>query len=80
MAKAMVDMAYDEADGRDAFEAAKTVGERYGIEVEVLVEHGPGGGWPEVALHGTRLQLESVLRVAWGMDDAQLEEEVDWED
>jgi len=48
---------------------------RHKVAVTVLNEVGPGGGWPEVAVFGTREQLQAVANERAG-DDAQLAEEI----
>lgn len=74
MAKAVVDMAFEESDGRTAHEAARRIGLRLGLEIVVLTEHGPGGGWPEVELRGDRAEIDRALREVWGMvDDGEVE-------
>ena len=59
-------------EGQTLEEAIADVKERYGVEVEVLQEHGPGGGWPFVSLSGTPDQLRKALREYWDLDDKDL--------
>lgn len=64
-----VDMCF----GDEGLEAAiADVKEKYGVDVKVLEEHGPGGGWPFVELSGTRDQLVAALKGSWDATDEEL--------
>jgi hypothetical protein len=62
-------MAFEEGTAQ---EAARRMGLKCGLEINVLVEHGPGGGWPEVELSGDRADVEHALRERWGMDEDEV--------
>ena len=37
----------------------------HGVSFSVLIENGPGGGWPEIEISGTREQVESWVRAVY---------------
>ena len=48
----------------------------HGTTFAVVIENGPGGGWPEIEITGTREQVESWLRAIYlpGCDEEQVQE------
>lgn len=49
----------------------------HGVAVRVEQEDGPGGGWPEVTIVGTREQIAAVVRHRCGSDDVMFEDEME---
>lgn len=70
-----IDFCYDE----DTYvAAARRVANQFQVAVTLLNEEGPGGGWPEVSLSGSRDNVLRALREGWGYDGDVTEGGVDY--
>ena len=65
MASIILDVVVDDMD---VLEYAADMASLYDLEVTVLNEHGPAGGWPEIKFEGRRKRLEAYIRVYCGHD------------
>lgn len=73
--RVVVDFAF-EGERASYREELKASAEKFGLEVRVLQEEGPGGGWPEVEYVGTFEAVRALCE--WrGADDAEFIEEVE---
>ena len=50
---------------------------KYNVKLKVLTMNGPGGGWPEVEMTGSREDLQSILADPNGWDDPELGEYIE---
>jgi hypothetical protein len=71
--KVSVDMAYDTATETPESVLAE-ISKEFDVIGRVLIEAGPGGGWPEVQLSGSREQVSLALKERWGFDDEDLKD------
>ena len=53
---------------------------KYNVKLKVLTMNGPGGGWPEVEMTGSREDLQSILADPNGWDDPELGEYIEESD
>ena len=50
---------------------------KYNVKMKILTMNGPGGGWPEVEMTGSREDLQSILADPNGWDDPELGEYIE---
>ena len=50
---------------------------KYNVTMKVINKSGPGGGWPEIEMEGSREDLTAVLADPTGWDDAELAEYIE---
>jgi len=50
---------------------------KYNVTMKVINKSGPGGGWPEIEMEGSREDLTAVLADPTGWDDADLAEYIE---
>lgn len=67
------DFAYNEATVELGI---ATVSAKFGISIEVVEDHGPGGGWPVVRLTGLRPNLRRALLEAWAYTEPDVDTEM----
>lgn len=65
MASIILDVVVEDVD---VLEYAADMASLYDLEVTVLKENGPAGGWPEIKFEGRRKRLEAYIRVYSGHD------------
>ena len=58
----------------DVHEYAADMASLYDLEVTVLKENGPAGGWPEIKFEGRRKRVEAYVRVYAGHDTEEIKE------
>jgi len=71
MASIILDVIVDDVD---VHEYAADMASLYDLEVTVLKEHGPAGGWPEIKFEGRRKRVEAYCRVYAGHDAQEIED------
>lgn len=72
-----MDTCWAEHLGETLASALESLEFSFQVRATVLVEQGPGGGWPIVQYEGLRDHIESLLREAFDYDDAEITEELD---
>lgn len=63
------DFAHVEDRVEDALAHAR---QRYGVDIEVIDEYGPAGGWPVVRISGTPSQVIDMLKHAYDYSDEEI--------
>lgn len=73
MANITLDVAYDESDFAEFLEEIKS---EYTLELTIVNENGPAGGWPEIKFEGNRENIERFMRDHYSCGDKESDDEL----